>query len=350
MVFSIVRLIKVGRRDARRHMGDPKWSDIMFSHILVPLDGSTLAECVLPHVSAFARLNDARVTLAHVLEPPTLAGKREPTDPVRWQLAANEAEQYLAEVCHRLGSGVSSAECRMFEGQTTANVVEYAQAEGVDLIALSSHGQSGMMGWNLGSDVHKLALHVRTSVLIVRAFAAPPSTVEPLRYRRLLLPLDGSRRAEIVLPNASHVADEHGAQLMLAHIIQRAPTTSRLPLPESEADLEERFLTMRRRHAERYLATVRDELASVGRQVDVHVYVDIDAVARLHDLADASGTDLVVVSAHGASGYNKWPFGTTVLNLLVYGTKPLLVIQDLPRDELKPSAAELAAQQRRGHG
>lgn len=322
----------------------------MFSHILVPLDGSKLAECVLPHVSAFAHLNDARVTLVHVLEPPTLAGKREPTDPIRWQLAANEVEHYLAEVRERLGPGVASAEWRMFEGQTTANVVEYAQAEGVDLIALSSHGQSGMMGWNLGAVVHKLALHTRTSVLIVRAFGVSPSTDEPLRYERLLLPLDGSRRAEIVLPNASHIADEHRARLTLAHIVQRAPTTSRLPLPEREADLEERFLTMRRRHAERYLATVRDELASVGRDVDMHVDVETDAVARLHDLADAESADLVVVSAHGASGSNRWPFGTTVLNLLAYGTKPLLVIQDLPRGELKPSASELAAQQRHGHG
>lgn len=322
----------------------------MFSHLLVPLDGSKLAECVLPHVSAFARLAGARVTLVHVLEPPTLAGKREPTDPIRWQLASNEAQRYLEEVRARLGPDVAATEWRMFEGQTTSNVVDYAQAEGVDLIALSSHGQSGMMGWNLGAVGHKLAMHARTSMLIVRAFGAPERTDEPLRYERLLLPLDGSRRAEIVLPNASHVADEHRARITLAHVVQRAPTTSRLPLPEREADLEERFLTMRRRHAERYLATVRDELAIAGRDVDVHVDVGIDTVARLHDLADAGGTDLVVVSAHGASGSNRWPFGTTVLNLLAYGTKPLLVIQDLPREELQPSAAELAAREHRGHG
>lgn len=322
----------------------------MFSHLLVPLDGSKLAECVLPHVRAFARLTDARVTLVHVLEPPTLAGKREPTDPIRWQLASNEAESYLADVRTRLGPDVGTVESRMFEGQTTANLVDYARAEEVDLVALSSHGQSGMMGWNLGADVHKLALHARTSMLIVRAFGEPVRTDEPLRYERLLLPLDGSRRAEIVLPNASHLADAHRSRLTLAHIVQRAPTTSRLPLPEREANLEERFLTMRHRHAERYLATVRDELAVVGRDVDVHVDVELDTVARLHDLADDEGADLVVVSAHGASASNRWPFGTTVMNLLAYGTKPLLVIQDLSRDELKPSAAELAAQQTRGHG
>jgi len=322
----------------------------VFSHILVPLDGSKLAECVLPHVSAFARLAGARVTLVHVLEPPTLAGKREPTDPIRWQLASNEAERYLEDVRTRLGPDVASTQWQMFEGQTTANVVEYAQAEGVDLIALSSHGQSGMMGWNLGADVHKLALHARTSMLIVRAFNAPAHPDEPLRYRRLLLPLDGSRRAEVVLANASHLADEHQARLTLVHVVRRASTTSRLPLPGPEADLEERFLTMRRHHAERYLATVRDELAAVGRDVDVHVDVDTDTVARLHDLADEEDVDLVVVSAHGASGSHRWPFGATVLNLLAYGTKPLLVIQDLSRDELVASAAELAAQQRRGHG
>ena len=322
----------------------------MFSHILVPLDGSRLAERVLPHVRAFARLNDARVTLAHVLEPPTLAGKREPTDPVRWQLAAYEAERYLADVRDRLGDDVSAAECRMFEGRTTPNLVAYARSEAVDLIALASHGESGLMGWNLGATVHSVALHARTSILMVRAYGTPPNPDAPLRYERLFVPLDGSRRAENVLPTVHRLADGHRAGIVLAHVVARAPSASRLPLPEAEAELEERFLAMRRRHAERYLATVREELASLGRDVDTRTDVATDTAARLHDLADAEGTDLVVVSAHGASESNRWPFGSSVLNLLAYGTRTLLVIQDLHGHELRPSAAELAAQERHGHG
>lgn len=322
----------------------------MFSHILVPLDGSKLAECVLPHVRAFARLNDAHVTLAHALEPPTLAGKREPTDPVRWHIATHEAERYLEEVRDRLGDDVSSTECRLFEGRMTPNVVAYARSEAVDLIALSSHGESGLMGWNLGATVHSVALHARTSVLMVRAYGTPEGTDEALRYERLLVPLDGSRRAENVLPTVHLLADRYQARLLLAHVVERAPSTSRLPLPEGEADLEERFFTLRRHRAERYLATVREELAHVGRDVDTRTHVDTDAVARLHDLADEEGVDLVVISAHGASQSNRWPFGRSVLNLLAYGTKTLLVIQDLHGHELQRSAAELAAQERHGHG
>ena len=322
----------------------------MFAHILVPLDGSKLAERVLPHVRAFARLNDARVTLAHALEPPTLAGKREPTDPVRWQLATYEAERYLAEVRDRLGEDVSSIECRMFEGRTTPNVVAYARSEAVDLIALASHGESGLMGWNLGATAHSVALHARTSVLMVRAYGTPPDPDRPLRYERLLVPLDGSRRAENVLPTVHRLADDHRARLLLAHVVERAPSASRLPLPEAEAELEERFLTMRRRHAERYLATVREELASAGREVDARTDLDTDTVARLHDLAEADDVDLVVVGAHGASASDRWPFGSTVLNLLAFGSTTLLVIQDLHGHELRPGAAELAAQERHGHG
>ncbi len=322
----------------------------MFSHILVPLDGSKLAERVLPHVRAFARLNGARVTLAHVLEPPTLAGRREPTDPVRWQLAAHEAERYLADVRDRLGSDVSSAECRMFEGRTASNIVGFAQSEAVDLIALGSHGEGGLTGWNLGATVHSVALHARTSVLMVRAYGAAPSADAPSRYRRLLVPLDGSRRAEIVLPTVHGLADGHRCRLMLAHVVERAPSASRLPLPEAEAGLERRFLEMRRRRAERYLATVREELAGVGHDVDARTEIDGDTVARLHDLADAEDADLVVVSAHGASESHRWPFGSSVLNLLVYGTTTLLVVQDLHGHELVPSAAEIAAQERHGHG
>lgn len=320
----------------------------MFGHLLVPLDGSSLAECVLPHVIAFARLGNARVTLAHVLEPPTMAGRREPTDPIQWQLAASEAEQYLGNVRARLDVYLDAVDQRMFEGHPASNLIDFARAEGVDLIALTSHGQSGLLGSNLGGTGHKLALHARSSLLMVRSFAAAADD-DAVRYRRLLVPLDGSQRAECVLPTARHFADAHEARLLLAQVVARPKFTSRLPLPEDEAELVERFLAMRQDHAQRYLTALGNELSGRGYDVDTHLDVADDPVAALHDLSRAERTDLLVMSAHGASGSTRWPLGSTVLNLLAYASKPILVVQDLPAEELLPSAAEQAARERQGH-
>lgn len=320
----------------------------MFRHVLVPLDGSKFAECVLPHAIAFAASAGVRMTLVHVLEPPTLAGGAEPTDPVRWQLATNEMEAYLAGLARSLEGHSVSVAWQLFEGNPTTHLVDFAMAEGVDLLALSSHGRSGLFERNLGATAHELILCTGVSVLLARARQAPPAPDGQIRYERVLLPLDGSRRAESVLQTAHRVASEHGAQLLLAHVIERPNLPSRLPLPPDEVDLVERFVALRGEHGRRYLTTLVDELGGPASLVETRLEIAPDPVATLHDLSTATGSDLVVMSAHGTSGSARWPFGSTVLNLLTYGTKTLLVIQDLPQHEQRPQS-EPSTRQPRDH-
>ena len=87
----------------------------MFDSMLVPLDGSRLAECVLPHVVALARVFEARVTLVRVLEEGSQAGKK-PVDPLEWHISKAEAEAYLADVAGRLRDAGLHPEMRLLEG------------------------------------------------------------------------------------------------------------------------------------------------------------------------------------------------------------------------------------------
>ena len=80
------------------------------------------------------------------------------------------------------------------------------------LIILSSHGQSGLSEWNVSSVVQKIVLRARTSIMIVRAYQRIPPETAGLRYRRILVPLDGSQRAECVLPVAVTLARSHEAK------------------------------------------------------------------------------------------------------------------------------------------
>lgn len=327
----------------------------MFDHILVPLDGSALAECVLPHVAAFATLGGARVTVARVLEPPTLAGQPRPTDALAWQLARDEARAYLAGVQRELAPHDVDADTRVFEGQPAGALIGYAHDHDVDLIALSSHGQSGLLGWNLGAVGHKLLFHAKLSLLLVRAFEAsveaePAARRRPTRYRRIVVPLDGSARAECAVPPAVGLADAHGATLVLAHVV--APPELCCPLPPrgEEAALVARLTEANARNAQRYLDERRNELAGGARRVETRVARGDDRVAALHQLVDDEDADLVALGAHGATGSSRWPYGSTVLNVLAYGSTPLLVVQDLDRREVKASVAERAAQERPGHG
>lgn len=319
-------------------------------HMLVPLDGSALAERVLPHLTAWARIDGPRVTLARVLEPPTAAGPTRSADPIEWQLARVAAGDYLARIRDRLARHAVASETRVFEGQPAGNLINFAHGHDVDLIVLTSHGQSGLSGWNLGSVGHKLLLHARVHLLLVRAFDTSTQDDAATRYRRVLVPLDGSKRAECTLPWALRLAEAHDATVILAHVAVPPRVCCQLPLPDDEAELVRGFDALNRRHAERYLTGLAAKGMHAGRDLQVRLVDGDDRAAALHELVEREDVDLVILSAHGATGSTRWPYGSTALNLLAYGTSPLLIVQDLPREDVAASVAERAARERAGHG
>ena len=131
----------------------------MINHILVPLDGSTLAECVLPHVTAIAPVTNARITLLRVLQPARNGRDTPVVDPVEWHLQKQNAEKYMEGVVNRLTeSGILGVESVIMEGSPASTVIDFARSNNVDLIILSTHGQSGLSGWNVSGVVQKILL------------------------------------------------------------------------------------------------------------------------------------------------------------------------------------------------
>ena len=84
-------------------------------------------------------------------------------------------------------------------------------------------------------------------------------------------------------------------------------------------------------------------------QVETRLEVSDDLATALHKIVERENVDLVVLSAHGYSGREKWAYGTTALSFIVFGTTPLLIMQDLPRSKIGQSDAEMAARERGAH-
>jgi nucleotide-binding universal stress UspA family protein len=321
----------------------------MFEHILVPLDESLAAESVLPHVTAIAELSGARVTLVRVLEIPTTAGHVQPTDPVEWQLHHDAAGSYLAGAAKRLAARGVSVGTRILEGNPATCIITHAHEEGVDLVALASHGRTGVTGFELGAVAHKAILGVHVPLLLIRSFTDAPHGADDVRYRRLLVPLDGSRRAECALPIVHRIADKHGASLLLSHAVRRPEVPHRLPLSEEEQRIVDGLGALARRHVAAYLDGLGRDLANAGRQVSVHVLDGDDPAASLEELATREDVDLIVMSAHGATGSTRRPFGAITEKFLLYGSRPLLVVQDRSCEEIEASPARSAAHEQAGH-
>ncbi len=315
----------------------------MFKRILVPLDASPLAECVLPHAVAMATALDASVTILHVCEPRPDQGDAPSVNAVGWRLKTLEAEGYLDGVATRLREQGVQVQSQRLEGRAAEQIISYARQQGIDLIALSSHGRSGLSGWNVSGVVQKIIARSRISTLVVRAYQPAISDLGGLAYSRLLCPLDGSQRAASVVPVAAALARAHGGEVLLAHVVRRPEMPRRWPLTEEEVQLINRVAELNRLEAEQFLDGVRDAL--LAEQVTARSIVEVSETPSqsLHELVSKENVDLVLMSAHGHTGSTRLPYGSLALNFVVYGTTPLLIAQDVPADQIGPSQAEIAA-------
>lgn len=318
----------------------------MLDHILVPLDGSSLAECVLPHVAAVGRPFEAQITLVRVVERETTPEERGTIDPLSWQMRKSEAEAYLDQVKQRLKEVGLPVKSALLEGKAAERIIEYAQSQDMDLIVLSSHGRSGLSPWNINSVVQKVILRAYVPTLIVRAYEADKCAMMDLTYEQILLPVDGSRRAECVLPLAEGIAGYHPCRLLLAHVVSKPSVPRRAPLTDEEKALVEELTTLNREAGQSYLEDLKKR---VGDVAETHLLEGESTASELHRLIEAEDVDLVILSAHGHSGEAQWPYGSVALNFIAYGVRPLLIMQDVPLEGIAATPAERAAHEEKGH-
>lgn len=322
----------------------------MINHILVPLDGSTLAECVLPHVIAIAPVSNARVTLLHVMERALNERESPAVDPIEWHLQKQNSEKYLDQIVSQLNnSGILGVERVILEGRPASSVVDFAHHNNVDLIVLSTHGQSGLSGWNVSSVVQKILLRSYKSILLVRAYIPASSAATKVRYKRLFLGMDGSPRSEFILPFAVGLAQFHKSQLILETVIEKPHSINRFPLSKEDEELINTFVEKNYQAASRYLEQLITQFSLKDLTLKAHVSIGHSAISVLHDMAEESNADLVMLAAHGNSGEKRWPFGSVTTSFIAYGNTSLLILQDLSAGEIHQTRAEIAVRESQGH-
>jgi len=317
----------------------------MFDRILLPLDRSALAECVLPHAIAIARAFESQVTLLHVMDTPREARWRRAMDPLNWQIRKAEATTYLSEVELRLQAAGLPTETHILEGVAAEQIIGFSDTHASQLIILSSHGQSGLSDWGASSVVQKIAQRARISVMIVRAARPVVLDAPGLRYQRILVPLDGTPRAEYILPAAATLARAHDAQIVLVHLVQQPALPRRTPPSREDVELADQLVARNQAEATQYLDQLQSRLTG---KVEARVLVSDHLAATLHELIEQEETDLVLLSAHGVSSQSRGPYGDVASNLIAYGTTPLVIMQEGSQTPTAPTPIEAANDESEG--
>ncbi len=321
----------------------------MFGRILLPLDGSSLAELALRHAEVLAEASEAEVMLLRVIEPePRSAGV--PQDVLAWGFRRVAAEASLAKVAERFRSRGVRTSFAVEEGDAAERILDHAREREVDLLVLTSHGHGGVTEFDIAGTAQKVLSRSPASVLLVPARARPTEIPDQPLYRTIVALVDCSQRGDCAVNIASDVAHGASAELALVHVVPEPELTARMPLGADDLALIEGVIVSNRRAAERYLRETRKRLSGPGHPVRVHSSVARDVVSALTDFLSRERPELVVICAHGSTARSDRGFGRVARSLLTSARVPLLVVQDARasyRPEPKAAALALAGNGRR---
>ncbi|MEK7353358.1 MAG: universal stress protein [Chloroflexota bacterium] len=308
----------------------------MYHRMLVPLDGSELAETVCIYAKELAGRLDLDVILLHVSSPATqglvpmelayidhmaeIVGRQ-----VREVQKATELEQKSkpVKVTGELGVGYSAEE-----------IIRFADHNSIDLILLASHGRSGVKRWTVGSVAGKVMSATKIPVWLIKAGAPEETPYDKWPSKTLIVPLDGSELAESVLPHVETLAKQRGAE-PLDVILLRVSEIMTIPTYYSPdisgvslnwGNILQQETIRRKQAAKKYLDGIEERFKKNNITVK-SVVIEGKANDEIVEYANKIPFSMIVMATHGRSGLSRLVYGSAAANILHGVTRPIFMIK-----------------------
>jgi nucleotide-binding universal stress UspA family protein len=316
----------------------------MYKRILVPLDGSKLAEQVLPYVRVMAKTFQVPIILLKafdLIHPP-------PTDPSHavymdrlFNYYRSDAEDYLGHAKSSLSGLGVPIYIAAPEGDAAVRIIAEAEKEPGTLIAMATHGRSGIPRMVMGSVTNRV-LHAATDPMLIVRASSEEDFAGQADLKTIIVPVDGSPLAEQVLLHAAHLAQILGLGVTLFRVTppmekyQGAMGVSRIDEASGfQFDTYEGLIKEADELALAYLDGLEKELydlgvVSVTKRV-VRGQVD-DAIVNL---ARQMSGNLVVMTTHGRSGIGRWVLGSVADGVVRRSGNPVFVIRPVEKSSAK---------------
>lgn len=294
----------------------------MFQKILIPLDGSPLAETALAHVQRMAPAGTAELVLITVIE--TYRYGYSATDIAfnnTLHYVRESTGEYLAQQQSKLEAQQYTVQIYAVEGDAAQGILDVAEETGADLIAMTTHGRAGVMRWALGSVAERVLQEANIPVWLVRESTR---IVPPEEMERILVPLDGTEAATQALAQARQLAQHTGAELLLLRAIPDMDGIDSENMFNDEPTAQQ-TREMWRTRAEEYLAEVAQDLAAANISSRTLVVQD-DPAHAVFQTAAAENVDCIVMATHARYGLNRLLYGSVADDVLRHIDCPLLLV------------------------
>ena len=308
----------------------------MLEHILVPLDSSKLSEQILPYLGHIVKSVHSRMTLLHVVDTealPRLPGNK--YQELTEQLLEREkdlARRYLSALRDRIGANEEAVSCEVIPGSPAEAIVSFAHSQGINLIAMTTHGRSGLNRWFMGSVADKV-LHAATVPLLLFRPQNGNAPQVP-QIQTILLPLDGSPLAESASPMAEFLAKSLALKVLVARAVPTYVFPFGDPYTFDGSAYTAELLELATKDAADYLDKTVDGLRLKGLKAERCLLLQGDIAGQLIDLTGRTTNVLVVMSTRGRSGLGRWVLGSVADRVVRGSGCPVLLI----RAQAEPSA------------
>jgi len=297
----------------------------MFTRILVPLDGSETAEAVLPYarlLSSDLKIPVELLTVVDVAEIGRHLRSEQFSDLgalITYQIV--DHEKYLGGIAQSFqGQEVS---CTVDKGITAGSIIDKAGADKGTLIAMATHGRSGLTRWLLGSIAEKVLRAANNPLLLVRAREGA-ATGGKATIDSVSVPLDGSELAESILAPVVELAKA----IKLAVRLMRCYSVA--DMIYGYEDYSAGLVALRERSKEEaveYLKAKVDQLKEQGLTEVVPLTSEGEPGEAIIESAQALPNSLIAMCTHGRSGVNRWLLGSVTEKVVRHSGHPVLVIR-----------------------
>jgi nucleotide-binding universal stress UspA family protein len=280
----------------------------VFKKILVALDGSQLAEGVLPYTTDLATRFNSHVHLVSVI-----------SDSERGQGLDRVFDAYLSRVTTNFKENGSNAKTTLLFGNPTSEILNYSEKHGIDLITLTSLGKGGVGRWNLGSVAEKISEASKSPVLLVPVNGGKQAS-GPF-FTRILVPVDISDLGGAALPCVFAIGPKANSSVTLLYVESK---------PYTPTELSRKYYTETaeylRKGAREYLDKTARELKTEGVEA-IYDIVSGDPAEEILNYAVSKKSDLIAISTHGRSGIVRWALGSVANKVLHSTVIPLLLVR-----------------------
>ncbi len=304
----------------------------MYTKIMVPLDGSTIAEGVLPYARALATALGIPVHLLQVMDPDTLIPSVAAQQGRAHNILTADREHngdYLKEMAASF-SNPAAVSFSVRVGKPAEVIIEAAATDRDTLIAMATHGRSGIRRWLLGSIAEKVLHGSDNDVLLIRA-VGQIERKRVVQLKRLVVPLDGSELAEKALPCGIELAKKMNLELILLRVYLMPGVA--YPTGNYAPDWKLLDQEMRQRASE-YLDGKIRQLRNKGLGGLSFRVLEGSAAEKIIEMARENPESLIVMSSHGASGIGRWVLGSVTERVIRHSDTAVVVVRAKRRNSV----------------